>query len=849
MKPKNKIHARPFSILCVLISAGLALFAPWAVIRGNTLTLPELFFAIFSAGGIESFVDSGDTAAFATLAMTYVAALSLILYGVYGILLILKKKVRLLGYISYFLYFVYICAYMTFQGHESGFALPFCGLVMLIEFMIFTYLEQSSEINRNYRMLKQREREERAERKRRLYFPGKYPPDFVRVIRTNFKYNWKNYILFILCGILCSAFLTVASGMNRMLTDIHSAEDVVLGTGLQQILYRSIGLILFTGVFMTAFVFSYYIKSRMSDYRMFSVLGIRSATLSFMIMAEYVTSLLISLACGMILGTAGLFGLRFILAKELDGYAVIGSLGPDVYIIAIIAYCIILLFATAINYESYLQIRNAFGAIRSVQKEKIPQKWRWLILLTLLGVDLIHSSITGYEEVSILNAVLFLLGIYCLLNSLASLLLKWTSASDRRYFKQVLPQIPWQYRFRKNVRYLFLLTAAHFFALNLYLFNLGSNLIAAPAEDLLPYDFVVMAYQDDQDTIDRLSAEYEADVLEYPMVRMTVPSGTSWDFMASIVTYAPPGQYVGISESTYRDLYKAHGLAEPEDLDLGDHEIHAVIQQDSSFARRKLDMTSGASMQDPSVNRASYDSVNMKLGRPQDPSDWESWSVKSYEISILTGMLQRGAQENLMVLSDEMFRQCAEASPGGPSSLCLVTCAPENYSRIDQALLPLRTTHADDEQVDMDIRVYYGKNQLVNDIISERYSKIALYGFVFLMFTTCALFLAYVKFSYDTEDILNRYRLFSFTGMPEKEQMRTIGKEMWGFTLPPLIISVAGAVLFHILTFDIRMYSTGQIRDYLASAGVIGLLYLILQLLWTGWLVHQMRKKIRKNNR
>ena len=121
---------------------------------------------------------------------------------------------------------------------------------------------------------------------------------------------------------------------------------------------------------MTAYLSSLInIKSRMSDYRMFSVLGIRSATLSFMIMAEYVTSLLISLACGMILGTAGLFGLRFILAKELDGYAVIGSLGPDVYIIAIIAYCIILLFATAINYESYLQIRNAFGAIRSVQKK------------------------------------------------------------------------------------------------------------------------------------------------------------------------------------------------------------------------------------------------------------------------------------------------------------------------------------------------------------------------------------------------------------------------------------------------------------------------------------------------
>ena len=39
MKPENKIHARPFSILCILISAGLALFAPWAVIRGNTLII------------------------------------------------------------------------------------------------------------------------------------------------------------------------------------------------------------------------------------------------------------------------------------------------------------------------------------------------------------------------------------------------------------------------------------------------------------------------------------------------------------------------------------------------------------------------------------------------------------------------------------------------------------------------------------------------------------------------------------------------------------------------------------------------------------------------------------------
>ncbi len=848
MNQETKIYARFFSIFCVAAAVCLVLFAPWAVIDGTTLTLPGLFHAVFAAGGITKFVDPGDTAAFATVAAAFVAAFSLILYLIYGIMLIFKKKLRLVSYLAYLSYFIYICSYMTFQGHESGIALPFAGIIMLIEFMVVTFCEQSGVMEENYRKMKQREKEEKEERKRRLYFPGKYPPDFARVIRTNFRYNWKNYVLFILCGILCSTFLTMASGMNRLLTDIHSAEDVVLGTGLQQILYRSIALILFTGVFMTAFVFSYYIKSRMSDYRMFSVLGIRTRTLTFMIVMEYTASLLISLVCGMILGTAGLLCLKGLLQKELNGYAQIGALGPDIYLIAIAAYVIILLFATAINYESYLQIRDSFGVIQNVQKEKVPRKWSGLILLTLLGAYLVYQSISGYTEISILSAVLFLLGVYCLVRSLAAILLKWTSASGKRYFKHLLPQIPWQYRFKKNIRYLFLLMAAHFFALNIYLFQFSSCLIAASPEELLPYDFVVMAHQEDQDMIDQIETSYQADIQEYPMVRMTVPSGTSWGFMAAVVQYSPPGQYVGISESTYRDLYRQQGLPEPEPLHLEGKEIHAVIQQDASFARRKLDDTAGASAGNPGVERSGFDGANIKLGRPQDPSGYEFWEIKSYEITILTGMLQRGAQENLLVLSDETFQECMENCPGGPTSLCLINSPSGTYKNIKAELEELRGLHADDEQVDIDIQVYYGKQQLISDIISERYSKEVLYGFVFVMFATCALFLSYVKFSYDTGDILHRYRLFSYTGMPIKEQMHTIAKEMWSFTLPPLLLSAAGSVIFHILTFGIRMYTPGQILDYLKTGGAIGIAYLLIQICWTGYLIHGMKNRIRKQN-
>ena len=239
-------------------------------------------------------------------------------------LLILGHKIHLLCYCVYALEFFYFTSYVVFQGHVSGYALPVTGLIMVVEFLVATYCEQSSEINHRYRMQKKKEREEKAERKRRLYFPGKYPADFSRVIRTNFKYNWKNYVLFIACGTLCSTFLTTAIGMNQLLSAVHSKESLLLGTGLQQILLRSLGLILCTSILVTAFVFSYYIKSRMNDYRTFTLLGIRSRTLSYMIAVEYLTSLLISLITGMILGTVIIFALRSGLAKELDGYASIG---------------------------------------------------------------------------------------------------------------------------------------------------------------------------------------------------------------------------------------------------------------------------------------------------------------------------------------------------------------------------------------------------------------------------------------------------------------------------------------------------------------------------------------------
>ena len=131
------------------------------------------------------------------------------------------------------------------------------------------------------------------------------------------------------------------------------------------------------------------------------------------------------------------------------------------------------------------------------------------------------------------------------IKGIGAYILRWIQRSDSAYYKRVLSRIPLQYRFKRTTRYLFLLTVAHMFALSLYLFHIGSNLIAPPVNETLPYDFVLLSHEEDQPAIDDISATEGTKLWQYPMVRFSVQIGTSWDFVAQLVNYAPPGQYIG----------------------------------------------------------------------------------------------------------------------------------------------------------------------------------------------------------------------------------------------------------------------------------------------------------------
>lgn len=868
MAKRLPVKGKGFSLIFILIIVICSLL-PWLSYDGKTYSLFTFFQSVYSSGGVIKCFPGG-TDIYAGYFFLHLAALTGILSFARGIFLVFNIRNNILDASMRWSEFIYGAGFLAFQGYSPKAPVFITAALVMAEFIVSRYCEDRDEIHKQYEILKEQERKEKAERKRRLYFPGKYPTEFYHVIRENFMFNWKNYVLFILSAVLSSAFLTAVIGMAFMLRRVHSWEEFLLGSGMQRILLEAAVLVTVITVFLTAYVFSYYIKTRIDDYRMFTILGIRNKTLSGIIMAEYVTSLACSFFAGFILGSAMLLLIRHLLVKELGENTGVSGLSPIIYLIVLAAYLMVLMISTAINYESYSQIRASFSVIQAVDREKRPRFFP--LLQALFGLSLMHNAILLYADKyfseSIKINLLFIAGMFLFITRGKAFLIKWGQKWDWYYFHSLFKNIPFYYRFRKNSRNLFLVSAIHFLVLSVFIIRLTGNLTAEPVEKLYPYDFVCMAYEEDRQFLQTIKEEYEADIQQYPMVRVTSVKGSTGSIGNSEANVLwPQSEHAGISESTYLTLCRAAGRP-GRPLGLTGNDIHIVYQQDSSFPAHPSDWLSS----DPKK-------AGLRIGQPlsmyRDSLDvlYPVRNIKSEEINILTGMLNRGMQENLIVFPDDYFQKVrtqVEAKnylgraateenresyliehgsniTEGATDLYLITDTNNNYDEIKKTLLELDTRHPVEFSWDDDIRITYDKEQMIKNTASERYTKEVVYAFVIVMLTACALFLTYIKFSFETKEMCRRYDFLDCMGMHAKEQRRTIRREMRPFAYIPLIIASLSAATFTAITFSLREFNSRQSAAYLKYGGTLFVCYCLLHMIWMIWLQKQMIKKVEKN--
>ena len=100
-------------------------------------------------------------------------------------------------------------------------------------------MDDKIERDRKYAESQKIEKQRNEDRKRRLAFPGKYPPLFHQVIRKNFHFYRKNYFLIIFANTLVFFSLVILFFAYQKFSGNHTQETVFNKTAYILILRQS----------------------------------------------------------------------------------------------------------------------------------------------------------------------------------------------------------------------------------------------------------------------------------------------------------------------------------------------------------------------------------------------------------------------------------------------------------------------------------------------------------------------------------------------------------------------------------------------------------------------------------
>ena len=823
----------------------LILFGRWIHFQGAGYTIFGFGCKVHKYGGIVSFskvFENAETVAATGRSIVpayfflFLPILLAVVLIVRSVLLIKGKKVSVLTNFAYWIGLFYL---MTVFLAPYCISVPFFAslFLMLADYIGTRLILEGAEMSRQARELKQREREAKLDKIRRMHFPGRYSKDFYEVVFANFRSNLRGYLLFIVAASASVALFYVLFGALVLIYRMNPDLNLMMSSGIFKIFSEVLNIVVFLSVMLLVLIISNYIKTRMKNYGIFLGLGIRKKTLWLVIALEYVVCILSSLAVGLLLGNLGFPVLKYLYLQSQGIEMDVPMAYQAVTLVTAIVFLLMTGLATLINYHLFEGVDITSSAVSAAKKEGMPKNHLFLGLF--YGLYCIYAGIRGFiyghwmEGLSRVAILLFgaLLILYCG----GGKLVPWSRKKKERYFKHMFQILPWKYRFKTNAKYLFLLFTIQTLALSVYLPRLSSCLISAHGEELYPYDFVCMAHEEDSEFFQEMKEDYDIQMETYPMVRIDTLLSEPFSFNTLISStnggmFFPLGQQVGISETTYQKLKAEAAPKDKSTLHLRGKEIHVVFQQDSSQRARLLDWYVSP------MERLGYD-PHLRAGRicyydllTRDTL-YPAYQIKSQEKRILTGMFHNGDQENIVVFSDEHFdallksvKRRLDKEPS-PTQLVTLHTAKEDDQEISDKLTIFSQKNASDSAWDATILPYYAKQVQKPLAEGERFFKeIAFSATIFIMLLS-SLFIFYLKFSLDIDDLRRRNGLLEAIGMGRKGRERVIRSEMAMHSLWPLLFATAISVIFFTVLPAMRLFSRIEIQYYYITQLSLLLIY------------------------
>lgn len=798
------------------------------------------------------------------LCLVIPALLTNVLYLIRSICLIMNKDNRFFEYLPP----IGVGTYMIAIAVGLQFYFMINISLCIVDFMVTRWLEERDAINAAYEKQKALEQAEKEERKRIRYFPGRYPQEFFRMIRKNYRYGKSGHMILSAGCFLTAACMYILLTMYSLITQVHGQEDIFSTNGLQHFFLQTGILVVVFAVLMMTMLVSYYIKDQKNMNRLLVILGMRSRTVYLMFALLFGVNMVIA----GILGTAGGMAVSWVLRDiwqsgfSSSGAAVVleSAISFRTVIFGLLGYLLVIFLSLAFNQENILNLARSMDRNTEVQKEKRSGRYAGRlicigVLILVCGIRLLFAR--SWTE-SLYIPMFTIIGILLLLMGGTKIYLSWLEKDTDRYNEKLFSRRPLYYRYWKSLWNLFYLSVLHFFVLAVFGVQLAGAVMKQNIADLYPYDIVCNVYDADVEELTGIAKEHNAEMAVYPMFRMTSVYGSDKPAMwgGPRPVQWPQGQHAAISESTYRQMKEALGKT-PKDLDLSGNEMHVVYQQDVSVKARTIDWDTAR------IEK------RLRIGQPlmrYNPADIDNvfpvWQIKSEERDILSGAYHQGMEENLIVFADEYFdKEFArieaynekqwplreEASyddwkvytyshkanmTEGPTRLFCITVPSGEYEGMAADIEYLDERHQFDRVWDESIHSFYAKQQMLADTGAEILFRRLVFLFILMLLTIMGFFQYYVKFESEAKEISWQNQFLKKLGMREDERKRVIASQLKLFLILPLAVGLCGGIIFAGFTMRARLYEAGELLSYGGAAVIVYLVYIGFWMVWYLWM-------------
>ena len=752
-----------------------------SLISGNFLHFWQTEFS----SGIGVLVGTG---AFLLLLLAYVFD-SLLLTCHRKIVLLQSAKVAWL-YFTMFFYFIFV------QFYSSSIWLVLLLIIGALEFLLNRYLDDKIERDRKYAESQKIEKHYNEDRKRRLAFPGKYPPAFHQIIRKNFRFYRKNYFLLIFANTLVFFALVILFFAYQKFSASHTQETVFNKTGLLRILIESGGVLLILLLLFLSFMDGLYIDFKAKHMELFIQLGIRKKTFLIMLIEEFS----LCAFAGVVFG--GSLGLLITRAFTSIGWALLFYTG-------------LIILAMAFHQEKILRLIQ-FKPREQTKADRPNHRLSPVFLL----IGLLALAVTFWwfhrrkSAETLLVISTLIIALWGLFLGIGGFYVK----RRREKITLLLSRNDLFYRFHKSINVLMLVSLLQVLIAGIFLPRVVTFQQTA-VDNLFPYDVVAKVKSTEFQQVEKSLNQEKALWKSYPFFPVTSVDGDpEWEVFGTVrpVMFIQ-GQHIGVSETTYQQLRQANDL-EKQPLHLKKGKWHVVYQQAISIRGQPIDW-------DPQSVRP-----RLRIGTPLESYNTTNVDVifpvrtiKSQERLILTGMFQRGLQENILVVADEEFATLSKKDQ--PNQLFLI----HGDKKIAHALNFLNQKYVDDKRWDDTIEPVYEKTQRKSNVVSENYLQVLLLIFTIVICIFMSVGLIVAKFESEETRLIERRRLLDQLGMRQKEQRSVLKRQVGFFTVLPLAVGFLLSLGFIGIMGRLRFFS---MSEWLQFGGIFLLDFGIYLFVW-----------------